>query len=298
VLALESEENNLYFPDILKQAEEKSWTGILDVCKGPEQFGTVFLHQGQIAWAAIKDQSKNFGFFLEKVGMIPKQQQKEIFDKLKSLGKTGDLGAMIEETGLISRSKLRQCLREHIHAAISCAMENPGFTFKQRECDISVTPDLLFSLDEILLPGEGEFGAPINASSPKLSGSDSQAFKDKKNNILENLASLTGYQYSFICNSNAKILSAHKSDSLPWDLDEVLSLSTSWIVSSANKLHELRIGRMEFVLVEHDKGSLIARCPTEENDFFIAASFNENGKPGVIKHKISEMISSFHPDAE
>jgi hypothetical protein len=298
VLALESEKTVQYLPDILKQSEEERWTGILDVCKGQEQFGTVFLHQGRIAWAASKDQSKNFGFFLEKIGMIPKQRQKEIFDKFKALGKNRDFGAVIEETGLISRSKLRECLRGHIQAAISSLLDNSGITFKQRECDIAVTPDLLFSLDEILRPVNAESVPQSNATSSYSGESDCRPVVDNLNNILETLASLTGYQYSFICNPEAEVLASHKSDSLALDLDEILISSTAWIVSSAAKLHELRIGRMDFVLVEHDKGSLIARCPSEENGFFIAASFNENGKPGVIKHKISEMMSSVHPVME
>ncbi len=297
-MAIDSENKYQYLPDILKQSEEDRWTGILDVCKGQEQFGTVFLHNGQIAWAASKDQTKNFGFFLEKIGQIPKQRQKEIFEKFKALGKSSDLGAMIEETGLISRSTLRECLQGHIQSAISSVLDTSEITCKQRECNISVTPDLLFSLDEVLRPGPEEFEQQSSVTSQYPDESNCRTVVDNLNNILENLSTLTGYQYSFICNSEAKVLTSHKSDSLPWDMDEILISSTTWIVSSASKLNELRIGRMDFVLVEHDKGSLIARCPTEENDFFIAASFNESGKPGVIKHKISEIITSVHPGIE
>ncbi len=286
--ALDEEEMDRYLPDVLKQAEDDKWSGILEVNKGSEQFGAVFLNQGQIAWAACKDQRKNLGFFLEEIGMIPKQRQQEIFDKLKALGKTVDFGATIEETGLISRSKLRECLRGHIRAAISSISDNSEITIKQKECNISVTSDLLFPLDEVMPSTETEPGPQQQMLSPFQTGLVDKA-PDFGDNILENLASLTGYQYSFICNSEAEVLAVHKAESIPWDMNEILTSSTAWIVSSAARLHELRIGKMEFILVEHDKGSLIARCPSGENEFFIAASFNENGKPGVIKHKISEL---------
>ncbi len=294
---LDSEEMTPYLRDVLKQANEDKWSGILEIIRGAEQFGTVFLHLGQIAWAACKDQPKNLGFFLETVGMIPKQQQKEIFEKLKSLGKNVDLGLMIEESGLISRSKLRECLRGHIHAAISSLLDNGEITVQQKECNITVTPDLLFPLDEFLPSAGTDAGSQTQKFSQSLAEFDAKE-PDFGENILENLASLTGYQYSFICNSDAKVLAVHKADSFPWDMGAVLSSSAAWIASSAATLHELRIGNMEFILVEHGKGSLIARCSSGANDFFIAASFNENGKPGVIKHKISEMTLGVHSEVQ
>ena len=83
-----------------------------------------------------------------------------------------------------------------------------------------------------------------------------------------------------------------KSETLSCNTEELASPAIAWIMSSAAKLKDLSIGQINSVLLESDKGLLVAQWPYGKDDFFVAASFDKSGKPGVIKHKISEVISS------
>ena len=49
---------------------------------------------------------------------------------------------------------------------------------------------------------------------------------------------------------------------------------------------------MESIILEHEKGFLIAQSTNSERQSFVNASFDKDGKLGVIKHKISELIPS------
>ena len=278
----------------LQNAEDNAWTGVLRVLRESEQFGIAFVCEGQVAWATSKNQADNFGSFLERIGNIPKERQKEIFQSFKDLGQTKEFGILLEETGLITRSTLRECLKGHIRAAIVSLREISDVTIKAEKCELAVHKDLSFRLEEVLPDKTGS--VPL-ADTPPADFFRPNSFchglaLEFREDILQSLTTLTGYQYSFICDSEAKLLASHKSDTLALNIEELVSPSIAWIMSSTATLMDLDMGRITSVLLEHDKGSLVAQWQNGEKDFFIAASFDKSGKPGVIKHKISEMISS------
>jgi len=95
------------FRDALKNAVEIRWSGILRAVKDSEQVGVVVMRDGHIAWAVSNSQTENFGSFLERIGMVPKEKLNEVVQKYRSLGKTKKLGALLEEAGLISHATLR-----------------------------------------------------------------------------------------------------------------------------------------------------------------------------------------------
>jgi hypothetical protein len=287
VSTLESEDVNHPLLYTLKEAEDTSWTGIFKVLKDSDQIGVVVMHEGRMAWASSTRQTENLGSFLEKIGMIPKERQKEIVDQVKALGKTKELGALLEETGLISSSKLRECIRMQIRTAVDSLIAAENIEIISEECEINVNPDFVFRMNEAL-PDK-----IVDASDYDFSKSDYSENRKETNglqNVLKNLASLTGYQYSFIYDLKAKVLASHKSDTLAGNFEEIMDFSISWIISSNTALNDSDMGRIEFILLEHDKGSLVAQWPNIDGNLFVAASFDKNGKPGVIRHKISEMI--------
>jgi hypothetical protein len=278
----------------LRNAEDNNWTGILRVLKNSEQLGISFMHEGRIAWATSKYQKESFGSFLEKIGNIPKERQKEIFQRFKDLGQSKEFGLLLEETGLITRSVLRDCLRSHIRAAIVSLEEISDVTIKAEAGDLDVPEDLSFRLEEVLPENAHctiSTGTPLSGFTGPDSLADAQKWENREN-FLRNLTTVTGYQYSFICDFAGKLLALDKSDTFSSNAEELVGPSIAWIMSSAVTLRDLGIGQITSVLLESDKGSLIAQWPNGANDFFIAASFDKSGKPGVIKHKISEVISS------
>jgi hypothetical protein len=284
--------DGLPFLDALKKAAEKKWCGILRVMKECEQIGTVFMRDGNIAWAVSKNQTENFGSFLERIGMIPKEQHTDIAERYRALGKSKKLGALLEEAGLITRSKLRECLKAHIQAAIASMLGDAQIIVNARHGEMNVDSNLLFLLREVIpdcCNGNG-FDNAFSYDSSKKINLDFPEETSTNNDILTNLAALPGYQYSFISGFSGKLLAFHKSDDLSFDFKEAVTSAVSWIISSMTNATDLHMKKIDFILIEYEKDSLFVQWPNGNNDLYIAASFNKNGKPGVIKHKISELI--------
>ncbi len=278
----------------LKEAESRGATEIIKVFEGSQQIGLVVLHDGRMAWATGTRQRENFSSFLEKIGMITKERQKEIFGKFKTLGGTRELEEMLEETGLISRSTLRDCLKKQIQSALDSLIGTENVIIESMHSEINVNFNLLFHLNEVL-PTNGQSAQSVNEEifeDIDKSVLENEIYKDSLKTVLKNLASLSGYQYSFICNPEAKMLASHKSDSFTGNFEEMMAFSMPYIASTKSFLKESNMGKVEFVLLEHETGSLVAQWHNLNRDFFVAASFDKSGKPGVIRHKISEIIPS------
>ncbi len=278
----------------LKEAESRGATEIVKVFEDSEQIGVLVMHDGRMAWATCTRQTENFGSFLEKIGMITKDRQKEIFDEFKALGRAKELGEMLEETGLISRATLRDCLKKQIQTALESLISTENVLINSMDCEFNVNTNLLFCLDEVLSNKAQSAQSIKEAIFEDNNNSDSENdnYKNSLGTVLKNLASLSGYQYSFICDPEAKQLATHKSDSFTGNFEEIMAFSMPYIASTNSFLKDSNMGKVEFVLIEHEKGSLVAQWHNPERDFFVAASFDKNGKPGVIRHKISEIIPS------
>lgn len=278
----------------LREAESRAATEIIKVFEGSLQIGVVILHDGRMAWATGTRQTENFSSFLEKIGMITKRRQKEIFDEFKTLGGTRELGELLEEAGMISRETLRDCLKKQIKTALDSLIGTENLIIESLICKINVNSNYLFHLDEVL-PETAQTAQPEKIAMLKdnnKSHSENDNNTDRLGAVLENLSSLSGYQYSFICDPEANLLASHKSDSFTGNFERIVAFSMPYIASTSSYLKRSNMGQAEFILLEHEKGSLVAQWYNLGTDFFVAASFDKSGKPGVIRHKISEIIPS------
>jgi predicted regulator of Ras-like GTPase activity (Roadblock/LC7/MglB family) len=283
--------DGLPFIDALKKTVDKRWSGILRVTKETEQIGSVFMRDGNVAWAVSKNQTENFTSFLERIGLIPKEKLSEIISKYKALGKSKKVGELLEEEGLITHDRLRECLGAHIRAAIASLMDDPLVLIEASHGEMAVDANLLFLLDEVLpnhCQGDEPHSEDSCGDSPQgdLNRAD---INDKLIDILGNLAALPGYRHSFISGADGTLLALHKSD-VDKNPEAAVSSATTWINSSATHSASGLFGKMECLILEHENGLLMAQSVDNEKHCFVAVSFEKNGKLGVIKHKISELI--------
>jgi hypothetical protein len=293
-VSLDSQEiDGLPFIDALKRTVDRRWSGILRVTKESEQIGSVFMRDGNVAWAVSKNQTENFTSFLERIGLIPKEKLSEIISKYKALGKSKKVGELLEEEGLITHDRLRECLGAHIKAAIASMMDDPLVLIEASHGEMVVDANLLFLLDEVL-PDQCRLDEPLVTGpcgdSPRAEV-DSSGNNDKLVDLLGNLAAMQGYRHSFISGADGKLLALHKSDVVP-DPEDAVTTATRWINASATHPANVNFGKMECLILEHENGLLIAQWMDNENKCFVAVSFEKDGKLGVIKHKISELIPS------
>lgn len=283
--------DGLQFFDALKKAVEKKWSGILRIDRGEEQVGSVFLRDGNIAWAVSKSQTENFSTFLERIGLIPRDKLNEVVQKYKSLGKSKKLGELLEEEGLITRDKLRECLGGHIRAAINSLMHDQELSVKASHGEMAVDVNLVFDLN-ILLSGDAtveEAEAHVEPVPEPLEESVQEEGISPLNGILEKLASVPEYRYSFVSGAGGQIQALHKSDDEPYP-QTTLKWVAEWIDKTTSEPIDDEFGEMDCLILEHHKGILLTQTTNEEMPRFVTAAFGKGGKLGVIKHKIAELI--------
>jgi hypothetical protein len=76
------------------------------------------------------------------------------------------------------------------------------------------------------------------------------------------------------------------------NVDETAEKAIDWINSSAINAADGHFGKMECIILEHGNGLLVTQWMDDERRIFVTGSFDKDGKLGVIKHKITEMIPS------
>ncbi|HTP64467.1 MAG TPA: hypothetical protein VMJ66_03670 [Geobacteraceae bacterium] len=314
---LDSQEiDDLPFREALLKTCEKKWGGILRVLKEGEQIGSVFMRDGQVAWAVSNNQTENFGSFLERIGLIPKEKLNEIASKYKALGKSKKLGTLIEEEGLISRAKLRECLRAHIRAAIGSMMDDTDVVIKASHGEMIVDANLMFLLNEVL-PGhygtgetaDARFAEPVStepvpaetvfAEIVPVEHAPAEAAPEFARewvadpgvayDLLGSLASLPGYLFSLLAGADGKLLALHKAEGLT-DAAGAPDAAIAWINALVAAAANGPFGRVECLTLEHEGGLLIAQWADSEGLYFVGGSFDKEGKLGVIKHKVAEII--------
>ena len=75
-------------------------------------------------------------------------------------------------------------------------------------------------------------------------------------------------------------------------LEKPRAKAIEWINSSAMNAADGHFGKMECIIMEHGNGLLVTQWMDNERQCFVTGSFDKDGKLGVIKHKISELIPS------
>lgn len=267
------------FDIALQNAANLCWSGILRALKNSEQVGVVVMRDGYVAWAVSNNQTENFGSFLERIGMVPKDKLSEVIQKYKTLGKSKKLGALLEEAGLISHSALRECLKAHVRAAIVSMISDPEIMIQAKDGEMTVDANLIFKLEEVL-SGTGEAaGAP---DFPIPSTIDSTRTEE----LLKDLASMSGYRYSLVANVDGDLVARHTQEGITLDVEPLVPKIISWFMASA----EMDMGKVDSAILHGESGILLVQAVDGNSRFLMAVFCNLDGKLGVIKHKTAELV--------
>lgn len=277
--------------DCLKNAAGSKWSGMLRAKLAGEQVGVIVMHDGRVAWAVSSGQAENFSSVLERVGLVSRDKLRganQVLRNYRSLSKTTDLGALLAEECLISPSLLRTCFKTYMSAAIASMEETPLLSMQAEDEIISVDASLLFDLDE-LLPntGHGIECPPAFISKPQ---GGEPAEEIEKGKLLTGLTSLPGYRYSFIADTDGKLLTYHMVDAVQVQVERIIPKALAWLSAACTISTESEMGLVLSAYLHGETGSLFAQMTDLRKQFFVAVSFGPEGKLGVIKHKISELI--------
>jgi hypothetical protein len=280
------------FPVALENAVEIKWSGILNAMKDLEQVGVVVLRDGHIAWAVSNTQKENFASFLERIGMVPKERLDEVVQKYRSLGKSKKLGALLEETGLISHATLRECLKAHVSAAISSMMDDAGITLQAKGGEMVVDTSLMFLLSEVYQFPKDAVPSEISdaGQDPLEIVATIEESRPDQTVFLQDLAALPGYLYSVVSSTEGTQLACHVADGLSVNPEQQLPSLLVWLGASSLSSTELKMGKVLFEFFQSEQGSLFVHMVDTDSRYFLAVACDENAKLGVVRHKMSEML--------
>lgn len=281
------------FADALRSAAEMKWSGIMRAIKSEDQVGVVVMRDGHIAWAVSNSQTENFGSFLERIGMVPKDRLNEIVEKYRSMGKSKKLGSLLEEAGLISHATLRECLQAHVTAALTSMADDPQIRLLAKNGEMAVDAGLIFMVSEVMpdSPVEAEVEQLPAGPEPESETAHVDAvLPDNGSDMLKGLASLSGYQYAFVADREGKVLAFHTADEVTVHAERVVPAVLAWINSSMLGSDEIAMGKVLFSFTQYESGSLFAQLSDADCRFFLAVSLDQHGRLGVVMHKVSELM--------
>jgi len=282
------------FSDALRSAGEMKWSGIMRAMQGEDQVGVVVMRDGHIAWAVSNSQTENFGSFLERIGMVPKDRLNEVVEKYRSLGKSKKLGSLLEEAGLISHGTLRECLRAHVTAALASMAGDPRIRLLARNGEMAVDAGLIFMVNEVMPDAaagvEPEHMSPaLEPESEAVHGEDS-CLPDSSSDMLKGLSSLSGYQYAFVADGEGKVLALHSADEVTVHAEHVVPAVLAWINASVLGSDGIAMGKVLFSFTQYESGSLFVQLTGVDGRSFLAVSLDQGGKLGVVMHKVAELM--------
>jgi hypothetical protein len=266
--------------DFLKNAAGLKWSGMLRAKRAGQQVGVVVMHDGRVAWAVSSGQVEDFSSVLERVGLVSRDKltaANHALQRYRSQGKTMSLGALLVEECLISPSILHTCFKTHVTAAIASLMKTPLLSLQAENEKLSVDASLLFNLNEVL---------PCDPASLSMTAADEQ----KNGELLKGLGLMPGYRYSFLANTDGKLLAYHLAEAVQVQVDRIIPNTLAWLHATCMISAESEMGLVLSAYLHGETGSLFAQMTDSSKRFFVAISFSSEGKLGVIKHKISDLM--------
>jgi hypothetical protein len=146
---------------------------------------------------------------------------------------------------------------------------------------------LTFSLQEAL--GNEEFGT-ADIVAPTTTSVTGEIARACNGELLENLALLSGYMYSFVASTSGELLAFHEAEHAEEQVETVFTSIADWISTSLGTAKALGMGATRVTIMESADQSLLVQATDPGLRHFLAVAFNEEGKLGVVKAKIAGMI--------
>ena len=241
----------------LSRAIEEIWSGSLEVLdEAGQPLGQVVLSYGKIAWAMCRGQSENLGVFLWRLGRITKDQLAQVQQLFRENKGKKKLGAILEESGILSRSVLRRCLLLHTRSALEALLAHGNARTRMWLSAPRADEHILFEPREVLPSG---FSSELVT---EWMCSDSGSFRSWQRLtdavVLEQFVHLPGHQASAIVSGDGDLLAATTSSAaLNFSLLSVFV--TAALEAAAGASSAAGVGALRFLVLQSETGTLVAR---------------------------------------
>jgi hypothetical protein len=281
-------EQHADFMESIKEACNLGWSGILSAYDGNNQVGAIIMRSGEIGWANYNKQKETLGTFLLQQGEISKEQLNQLQNLYSSLHKTKKLGVLLEESNIISRTRLKHFLKMHIRKALTLMFTKSSLRCVSKGGTMQVDEELTFSWKELFyrdIDARDPIPRILNSTMAINITSSNKAAHG--NHILRIFGSLSGYKYSFIARTDGHLVTIHKK---PHVDDTILSLK--WLGEMLSSLNDASLGAISEVSIKCDDGILLTQFITESMNYILCVAVDNSGKTGVVQHRIAKEIKN------
>lgn len=259
----------------LREATLQKWSGDVELFYKNERLGLIMLHEGRVAWAVCKYQPEDLGSFLSRIGKVDREQLSFIRAQYAKHQGKRKLGALLEESGCISRSVLRRCLLLHVRMAVRCLMRQAGLTLRELSHPVIADREFTFSIEEVTnssVPSNPALLAPWQESEP-----------------LSLLSELGGYRASVILSREGEVIAAHSNS------DEFATVSSAAaiasLIESASRFSEtMELGGLSLLIMDCSKGTMLSTWLDNNAELLTMVLLDEGANIGMAKYKLNATL--------
>ncbi|MBW2731886.1 MAG: hypothetical protein JRH20_05795 [Deltaproteobacteria bacterium] len=271
----------------IQQAIEQLWSGRIELSVKEERVGQVVFVDGRIAWAMAKGQAENLGIFLWRLGRITSQQLKTVQQRFaKEKGKKR-LGALLEESGFMTRRMLRRAMLLHTRSALERLFHLADVEGVLCSGNFAADESILFGPEEVL-PGDWqqEFVEWFRSDTNQIRLWNHRMHE---NAVLEPFADLPGYCAAAIVAAEGDVLTAHSS-TLEVDM-QLLAISIAATVETAARAVKMTLlGRVDVLTLESPQGSLTARWIDNAQRFLALVLTQEGVNCSLTRYTLKNQL--------
>jgi predicted regulator of Ras-like GTPase activity (Roadblock/LC7/MglB family) len=240
---------------LLLRAIEELWSGSLDVRRGDQPLGQIVFCCGKIAWATCRGQSETLGVFLWRLGRITRDQLAQVQQIFKEHKGQKKLGAILEETGMLSRAVLRRCLLLHTRSAVEGLLAWPDACATMSLSAPRTDEKILFGAQEVLPQG---FSADMitewrcDSTAPRTW----QRLTDTV--VLQRFIDLPGHLASAVVSAEGDLLAANVARGTP-NLSLLSVFAAALLEASAGAASASALGPVGLLALDCADGRLLVR---------------------------------------
>jgi predicted regulator of Ras-like GTPase activity (Roadblock/LC7/MglB family) len=268
--------------DCLLRAIQSLWSGCIEVSRGEESIGQIVLSEGRIAWAICRGQSETLGIFLWRLGRISQEQLAQVQVIYRQNQGKKKLGAILEESGFMSRPVLRRCLLLHTRSAIEGILSFPDAQAKMIDGPQKIDEQILFGPDEVLPP---ELSNDLLAEwmSPDNTFVRGWRKRSVHNAVLNNLIALPDHLASAVLTFDGGVVTAYTGEAAV-DLNILAVFVAAMLESSSRAVGVTQLETIESIMLESTGGWMAARWLDHERIYLLFVVLGREGNPALARH--------------
>lgn len=272
----------------LRLAIERLWSGRIEMLVDEQAIGQLVFVNGRIAWATAKGQSETLGTFLWRLGRLTREQLGLIQRRYKEAGGGKRLGALLEESGFMTRPMLRRALLLHTRSAVDRLMRTPGVLGTMRAGDFAAEESILFGPEEVL-PSDWQEEAIAEWFRADTTQIRRWHRRTEENDVLESFAELPGYSAAAVVAAEGDVLSAHCSAG---EVDmQMLAISIAATIESATRAVKMTLlGKVDILTLDSPHGGLTARWIDDDQRFLLLVLTEEGGNASLTRYGIKTAL--------